>query len=441
MEREAPRIKITREILIGLSPKEIFAYVKTNPELFERPIFCRPEYIPASQMIVDDSLIDDGHVDELAESIENDGQTSAVTVRARLNEEGEIVYDFTDGFHRGGAFRKISLKTGKEYMANASVMYGISDEKLFDLRVLAVNSVRSVSFVRLITWMQKSFEQSKWYQKGLTLTQVMGIAAADSSGARFGLSAKEVIELKNWATGKSKKWQRPVASIYQDLLAVEKASPELVKRVRLGGSPHGRKGEINPTSFRIIVNQFPYRHSFQLRVATAISTSRLNQVEAEQVVNLISRRKENKEALNAILSNPRKYVKHQEVSVRKSTRKHLFTSEKKAPENGGLHRTVDRLRLETKRLRQRLAESQAGLNITGEDDHRPIYESVFESTPLERRILKMFYLEGKDPEIIAFELHLLSNKVWQFLQSGHVKFLQSEREKKFRKQCQSIPKG
>ncbi len=423
-----------RDILKNLSPKDI---LKTGLETE------RLEQISVNSLLLDEGIVDDKHCNELRISMDGRrGQLSAITVRARLDENGKIVHDVIDGFHRGNAKKIKAEMSGIDLKIDAKVLYGCSDEEMFDLRILSVNSMHSVAFARLGVWMHKSWEQTKWHKQNIILEQALAVTAADSSGKKLHLPENEIDEIKQWILNKAELWGRPAGAIYQDILAMRDAHPDLIRRVRIGGGgSHTKKGEINPAAFRAIVRELKNAKKLQLRVADTVYKSALDQEEAGQVSRLVARRKDNKEVVTTILNNPHKYIKKEKSEiVQRSARKHLFTSEKRAPENGGLHRTVERLRLEVRRLRQRLAESQAGLSTTGEDESRPIYEAIFESTPEERKLLKMFYLENKDPETIAFELHFLPNKVWQLIQSGHVKFLQSEREKKFRKLCQSIPK-
>lgn len=106
----------------------------------------RMELVPVNMIVQEEIAIDETHVKSLAESMSGTrGQISPMTVRARWLEDSKIIhYDVIDGFHRAAGL----ILIGKD-IAKCVVVYGCSDEELFDLRVLAANSVRSVQFARV----------------------------------------------------------------------------------------------------------------------------------------------------------------------------------------------------------------------------------------------------------------------------------------------------
>ena len=115
------------------------------------------EVINVDQIAVEASIVDDLHVEELRHSMgKKCGQTTPITVGARC-EKGKIVFHITDGFHRTAVKRTLEEPT-----IDAVVLYGLTMEEIYDLRVLAASSVKAVKFARLASWMQQSFSSSSY---------------------------------------------------------------------------------------------------------------------------------------------------------------------------------------------------------------------------------------------------------------------------------------
>jgi hypothetical protein len=226
----------------------------------------RQDEIPVDFIITENALIDPQHVESLAESMMGDRkQISPVTLAARL-EGGQVVYHIIDGFHRTEGKKIIQNKTGEKQSVLAVVLYGCRDEELFDLRVLAANSVKSIKFARMAEWMKKSFLATRWENKRIgslivaqmiTLSQVFVLAQTDSHGSRLHLEPGEVEELKNWALKKSKQWGKPVGALVSDMRIVEVAAPDLVQMVRSGGGGKDGKGVLTRARLETIVKNLP----------------------------------------------------------------------------------------------------------------------------------------------------------------------------------------
>ena len=77
----------------------------------------RLERINVDGLILEASLVEPSHVEDLAASMKGKrGQLQPIAVRARLNEDGEIVYDIIDGFHRSHALKTVSEQTGYQFI-------------------------------------------------------------------------------------------------------------------------------------------------------------------------------------------------------------------------------------------------------------------------------------------------------------------------------------
>ncbi len=227
----------------------------------------RQERIPVASIVKEGALIDLDHARNLAESMMGDReQISPATVRARIAENDQIVYDVIDGFHRAEGKRIIEDITHTPQTLDTIVVYGCEDEELFDLRVLAASSVRSIKFARMAEWMKRSFISTKWQnlrihelvdREEITLSQVFSLTQFDSSGSHLHLGTEEVIELKGWAVKKAKQWGRPISTLMTEMRTVELAAPDLVQMVRTGGGGRDGKGVLTKARLESIVTNLP----------------------------------------------------------------------------------------------------------------------------------------------------------------------------------------
>src|SRR3990167_10179741 len=159
----------------------------------------RVETVPLDQILTEEGIVDYDHVDELGVSMKQKrGQITPIVVRPRIDEAGLLVYDIIDGFHRSEARMLNGDKT-----ILATVIYGCSDEEMYDLRILAASSVRSVQFPRIAQWIFSSYEITPFAEKGLTVAQAFSLVVNDSQRSNIvKLSKDEIAELKDWARKK-----------------------------------------------------------------------------------------------------------------------------------------------------------------------------------------------------------------------------------------------
>lgn len=263
----------------------------------------RIEEIPLSNVVTDFAIVDISHAYELGRSIgKKRGQLTPILVRAR-EEEGKVVYDVMDGFHRAEGMRNIGAETIK-----ATVVYGCSDEEMFDLRILAASSVKAVQFARMADWMTRAFETTEWAKKGVAVAQAFGLTFSDSKSTRLDLDSEELVQIKTWVTEKCDRWGKNVGSTYLDLLVVSNADPDLVRQVRVsGGSVKSREGQITPKRFKAVILKFPGRENYgtQNAVLKFAAKNRLYEKEIAILINRITRYVKpemTEEEVNAILS-------------------------------------------------------------------------------------------------------------------------------------------
>lgn len=239
------------------------ADIKLTKELiFEEAEIIRSEIIDVSRIKIDASIVDDNHVSKLSASMKKKrGQVSPITVRVRLDEEGDVAYDVIDGFHRANAKYR-----DNEPDIEARVVYNCDDEEMYDLRVLAAGSVKSVQFARVAEWISQSYAASKFADSGLSVAQVFGLAQSGTKRPRnIDLEPEKLEQLKQWAVDKCEQWGKPVSSTYNVLRIVEDASPLLVRRVRTKGGGRDRTGQVTEKRLEVLVDVFPGEENFTIQ--------------------------------------------------------------------------------------------------------------------------------------------------------------------------------
>lgn len=265
--------------LVKLTPQELIG---------RNEVYSREEVIPLFAVIADSSLTDTQHATDLGLSIEKSGrgQISPIVVRARISEEDPFqpVYDVIDGFHRTAGQKALGKSKIK-----ATVLYGCNDEEMWDLRILAANSVKAVQFPRMAEWLARSYESSKWADSGLSLPQIFALAVNDSTRANNArqLAPDEVTELKDWVREKCIKWDKTPVSVYSTLRIVENADPDLVKQVRSQrGGRKDHKAELSPALIRVIVSAYPGEayYATQRAIAKAALERKLTEKETLQLM-------------------------------------------------------------------------------------------------------------------------------------------------------------
>jgi len=236
--------------------------ILTPKELIERNIRTeRLENIDIEQIYIDFGIVDKSHAEELGKSMKEDrGQLMPILVRARL-EEDVVRYDIIDGFHRTLGKIKEGFKG-----IDAKVIYSCSDQELYDLRILAANSVKSVQFARLAQWITSSFETSG-FAKHIDVCQAFGLTINDCNRSYVAsdLSPEKIEELKKWVIKKSKVWERTPSAIYQDLRIISVSNPELVKIVKDANSGKERAKYLTKEKLKQIAERYPGEKNYHIQ--------------------------------------------------------------------------------------------------------------------------------------------------------------------------------
>lgn len=279
----------------------------------------RQEEIPVDLIVTENALIDPQHAESLAESMMGDRkQISPVTLAARL-VDGQVTYLIIDGFHRAEGKKIIQNHTGEKQSMLAVVLYGCTDEELYDLRVLAASSVKSIKFARMAEWMKQSFLNARWENtkipnlirgQQITLSQVFSLVNSDGSGGRLHLAPGEAEELKSWALKKSKQWGQSIPSLMIDMRTVELSAPDLVQRVRTGGGGKDGKGVLTRARLAAIAKNLPGDWEAQrLFVDLAVDQNILAEdLDFLSFVYIRAREAGDLDTMTAVLAHPEKYL-------------------------------------------------------------------------------------------------------------------------------------
>ena len=272
----------------------------------------RREQVLLQDIVAEGIIIDEQHANDLGrEMLGPWSQTQPVLLRARIGGQtnNDVVFDVLDGFHRVEGIKSVK-PTWKEEGTTvySTVLYGCSDEEMYDQRILAANSVKSVKYARVASWMKGAWAQTPWREK-LTVTQAFGLTQNDSSGRSFGLNETELDEVKEWVRKKAQTWLSPIGTIYQNLRTVDAAAPDLVLRVRIGSFGKGQLA-LTPSQLEAIVETFPLEYDLQRRVAGYATSESLS---TEEIRSLLVKLRSYPEVTNEILDKELKPGKWNQV--------------------------------------------------------------------------------------------------------------------------------
>lgn len=440
--------KFSAEATIKIENKR---YLKlSGKEILEKEIkYERLEQVPVEFLSLDESIVDDEHVRVLEDSISGPrGQLSPLVVRARLTESNEIAYDIIDGFHRGTALKRLGVE-----FADCKVVYGCDDEEFYDLRVTAALSVSSVSFPRIAKWMKLSYEQTDYAKSGLTLLQAISLANQDTSGVRFGsmLSAEDVGSVKKWVVDKARKWKKNPSMLYQDMLAIDQAAPDIVEKVRLGeGGGHEGQGAFNPARFKAMVSQLPGDFDLQRVVFELIKQFNLDQFEVAKVARAMKEARGDPMTVQMLKKDPLAIAEgllaglENEPENNETTRKRNHSSRKTYTPKPGVgyikKDTPDQIMRENERLKLALATVNEKKEKKRGGSGNPLWFMTIPDMPfIERQAMEMAFGENsRSIDDIAGILNLTPNKVIQLLISGHTRYWLSRKERRLNETIKSL---
>ena len=265
---------------------DLLSHVQT---IIERDGGLIEAYVPISLIGQEEVAVDEGHVAELAESIQKEseehhnlGQLTPVLL-GQVN--GSDKFHIIDGFHRVPALASL----GKDSVY-ATIKPDCTWEDIVDLRIVTAKSHKSVKFSRIVEWVEEAWNRTDWSSR-INVSSAFQMSFLKTNGFRKGVSQDEAEEIRNWVRRKSEQWGISPIAIDGFLRTARLADPELVKVAR--ERPSGHKLEvITPAHLREIVRYLPNQHALQNRVANAATENILTVPQAKALALAVSKAKD-----------------------------------------------------------------------------------------------------------------------------------------------------
>ncbi len=243
-------------------------------------------YVPISLIGQEEVAVDEGHVAELAMSIQKEseehhnlGQLTPVL----LGEvSGSDEFHIIDGFHRVPALASLGKDT-----VYATIKPDCTWEDIVDLRIVTAKSHKSVKFSRIVEWVEDAWNRTDWSSR-VNASSAFQMSFLKTNGSRQGITKDESEAIRAWVRRKSEQWGISPTAIDQYLRTARLADPELVKAAR--ERKRGHKLEVvTPAHLREIVRYLPNQHKLQNKVADAATEHTLTVPEARALALAISK--------------------------------------------------------------------------------------------------------------------------------------------------------
>jgi hypothetical protein len=353
-------------------------------------------------------------------------------------DQNRVVYDIVDGFHRSSSLRKLEIK-----IAAARVTYGMSDEELYDQRVAAATT-QSVKFARVISDMQKSYQESVWAKKyKLKLSSVIGLATQKGKvvepGKILGLTTDEAKLAIAWGENKAVVWREDISTIYLQIRAAEDSFEEIIEQVRSSsGGGHQRRGLFNAVRFFALADELPRDLHLQRKMLGIIKEHDLNSDKIHSVAWVLKHKRHIPSIIKALELDPINVAK--EILEGEESEINEDLVKKKGKMVG---RLISENGSEKKRFNMVHAygigteETGSHINPSGLTDVDPQHISAklsengqtlnwLEQVPNisveERTAVIRLFLEGRLPEAVCQELNITPNKLEQLVFSAQRKY-------------------
>ncbi len=265
----------------------------------------RMEMVPLESILLHSGTFDPARAKLLQNDMKEKGQISPIIVRARLSGQNELVYDLIDGYHRTHA----KINEGAEIIC-ATVWYGLSDEEMFDERMLAVDSVRSVQVPRLARWMKEVFLYTPWHET-LTVTQVFSLASNKDKKQpveQFGLSKQDIASAREWAIKKAHLANKKPSWIYKILQVADATSDDLISQVRTEGGGHEGRGVLTLERLRQIALPLNGEYELQRRLVDLVIDQDIKAEHAGQLALQLANVAHTPDKVTEILTRPFAYT-------------------------------------------------------------------------------------------------------------------------------------
>jgi len=339
-------------------------------------------------------------------------------VRAR-EENRHIAYDIIDGYHRSSVLRK--LKFG---LAKAIVSYGMSDEELYDQRVIAANSVASIQFARVVRAMQRSFVESKWHRNyHLKLSSVLGMAMNEKKlkepGKNMKLTTGEAQEAIEWALYKVALWQGELGSIYQEIRAAESSFEEILVQVRSTGGGKPGSGVLSPAKFIAMTEELPNNIHLQRKMVAIIREHNPDATTTRQIAQALRLNSKIPSNVKMLEQNPIA-VAEELIGDRLDEQPAQNHPQKKGFMRGG--EATSRAKADSRENPSVLAQKGAVVFERTQTAGLEWLDYVPSISKEEKQVMKSLFVEGQTPEDVCASLRITGNKLEQLIFSAQRKF-------------------
>ena len=271
-------------------------------ELLIREIrISRIEQIPSNLIENDGVILDTELVDKLVEKmLAEENSLEEIVVRAIFNEEGKIIYQIAAGSHTAYALSLVEERTGMKMTCPVRVIYGATDEELYDHRIIAAVDIKSVRFANMVVSIRASFLSRTWQSENinrrvangqLDVSQALTLVYNNSSGEILKLNESERQELVDWVKSKVVLWGVSFSTITTELRIAKKIAPDLIVRVRQDNKRRkGRNNEglLSPFKLEVLAKYFPGDFRTQRRLAEIVITYNIVTSDMEKLATALA---------------------------------------------------------------------------------------------------------------------------------------------------------
>lgn len=233
--------------------------------------------------LVSDVAVDTIHVRELADSIKVSGPIAPVLVR----EENLALID---GFHRVAAMRELGFDRVE------SIILDCNEETFWDMRITAASTHKSVTFARVVDWIDEVFKLSPQmrrfsgsYKSAFSLFDVVSGGTAPD-------------EVKAWAQNKAQQWGLSVSTIRQWLYTRQTLAPDLLEEAKKA-SYQTEGGNVGFTHYFRVGQTLSGKPDLQKQVIEKAKQEGLTSEQTQEVARAI-RQAPDFEEQRAILARP-----------------------------------------------------------------------------------------------------------------------------------------
>jgi RNA polymerase sigma factor (sigma-70 family) len=266
--------------------------IRQIDQIIEREGGIIEAYVPIDLINQEDVAVDQEHVVELIESIQNESarnQTTGQLTPVLLGQvPGESSFRIIDGFHRVPA-----VKGAGNEIVYATVKTNCEMEDVIDLRIVAAKSHKKVKFSRIVEWVEEAWQTTPWADR-ISVSSAFVIKLLGQSGLGQGkgngLSPEDVDELREWVERKCEQWDVSANYVDRYLRTARAADPELVRTARERTSGHKLEA-LTPMHLTQIVRHLPNDYTLQNVVSETAIRNNLKISQTQALALAISKAK------------------------------------------------------------------------------------------------------------------------------------------------------